>query len=193
MDRTCYPRQGIPQLERPSIQVKESKQYYRRKRRKLLEPKLHSSKAQSWIGADTPTPLRTITSPHSLFSKDMWAVRLRLGFAPIHRALEVRWGLLFVGGHFQWFLLPTFLWISYFQDHNTSIFTNINEFHEFWCTCDFKNETYKIEPQWEKSQAGWPRPGRPAYPYVISSCNSSEMVLNIRSRKYQVLYTSATS
>ena len=42
--------------------VKERKQCYRRKRRKLLELKLHSSEVQSWGGADTPTPLRTITS-----------------------------------------------------------------------------------------------------------------------------------
>ena len=63
-----------------------------------------------------------------------------------------------VGGRFQWILQPTFLRISYFQDHNTSIFTNINEFHEFWWLFDFKNQTYKIEPKWEKSQAGRPTP-----------------------------------
>ena len=32
-----------------------------------------------WRGADAPAPLRTLTSPLSLFSKDMWAATLRLG------------------------------------------------------------------------------------------------------------------
>ena len=69
------------------------------------------------------------------------------------------------------------------------ISTNINEFHKFWCTCDFRNETYEIEKKWEKSQAGRPRPGQQAYPYVISPCNSSKMVLNMISSKDQVLDT----
>ena len=69
------------------------------------------------------------------------------------------------------------------------IFTNINEFHEFWCTCDFRNETYEIEPKWEKSQAGRPRPGRPAYLCAIPPCNSSEMVLSTISSKDQLLDT----
>ena len=37
--------------------------------------------------------------------------------------------------------------------------------------------------------AGRPRPGRSAYPYGISSCNSSEMLLNTISSKDQVLDT----
>src|SRR6185312_15149665 len=76
--------------------VKERKQYYRRKRRKLLEPELHSSEAQSWRGADTSAPLWTLTSPLSLFSKDMWSTTLRLGLASILRALEVRCGCPFI-------------------------------------------------------------------------------------------------
>jgi len=74
---------------------------------------------------------------------------------------------LIVGGRFQWFLLPTFLRISGSQDYNASNFTNINEFHEFWCTSDFRNIIYEFEPKWEKSQASRPRPGRLAYPYTI--------------------------
>ena len=35
-------------------------------------------------------PLWTLTSPLSLFSKDMWNATLRLGLAPILRALQVR-------------------------------------------------------------------------------------------------------
>ena len=62
----------------------------------------------------------------------------------------------YVGGRFQWFLPPTFLRISGSQDYNASNFTNINEFHEFWCTSDFRNIIYEFKPKWEKSQAGLP-------------------------------------
>ena len=71
-------------------------------------------------------------------------------------------------------------------------FTNINEFHEFLCACDFRNTMYKFEPKWEKSQADRPRLGRPAYPCAISSCDSSEMVLSKISSQDQVFYTIAT-
>ena len=64
------------------------------------------------------------------------------------------WGC--VGGHFQWFLPPTFLRISGSQVQNSSNFTNINEFHEFWCLFDFRNTMCKFGPKWDKTQAGRP-------------------------------------
>ena len=57
------------------------------------------------------------------------------------------------------------------------ILTNINDFHEFWCIFDFRNDLYEIELKWEKSQAGQPKLGRPAYPCADSSCNSLVIVL----------------
>jgi hypothetical protein len=33
---------------------------------------------------------------------------------------------------------------------------------------------YENGPKWGETQAGWPRPGRPAYPGNISSCNFEE-------------------
>ena len=102
-------------------------------------------------------------------------------------AVREGWGN--VGGRFQWFLPPTFLQISGSHDHNTSIFTNINEFHEFWWLFDFRNTTYEFEPKWEETQAGWPRLGQSAYPCAISSCNSPRMVLSTLSSKAQVLDT----
>ena len=58
------------------------------KEEELLELELHSSEAQSWRGADTPAPLWTLTSPLSLFSKDMWSATLHIGLAPILHALK---------------------------------------------------------------------------------------------------------
>ena len=42
------------------------------------------------------------------------------------------------------------------------IFTNIDKFLEFWCMCDFRRNIDEIESNWENSQAGRPRLGRPA-------------------------------
>jgi hypothetical protein len=47
-------------------------------------------------GADIPAPLRTLTSPLSLFSKDMWSAMLHLGLAPILRVLNEGCGLPFI-------------------------------------------------------------------------------------------------
>ena len=68
------------------------------------------------------------------------------------------WKRLGVGGRFRWILHPTFLRISYFQDHIMMIFTNINKFHEFWWVFEFRNDIYKNEPKCEESQAGRPTP-----------------------------------
>ena len=67
----------------------------------------------------------------------------------------------------------------------------MNEFHEFCWTYDFRNTMYESEPKWEKSQAGQPRPGRPAYPCTISLYDSSEMILNKISSQDQVFNTIA--
>ena len=59
-------------------------------------------------------------------------------------------------------------------------FTNINEFHEFWCTSDFRNIIYEFEPKWEKTQAGRPTPT------PFSQCDSSKMALSKISSQDQV-------
>ena len=46
----------------------------------------------SWRGADTPAPLRTLTSPLILFSKDMWVAMLRLGPCSNSPCLEMKEG-----------------------------------------------------------------------------------------------------
>ena len=44
---------------------------------------------------------------------------------------------------------------------------------------------YENEPKWGESQAGRPRPGQPAYPCYISSCNFVEHGLSTRSSSHQ--------
>ena len=44
---------------------------------------------------------------------------------------------------------------------------------------------YENEPKYGESQAGRPGPGRPVYPYSISSCNFVEHGLSTRSSSHQ--------